>query len=134
MLINEREIPHSHPIPTLNTRHKKNPDRLLLCFLHEQIHWFEDAHNAESAIALLKLRKEFPEIPKSPPFGAMAEDSSYLHLIVCWLELQAGKRYLGHERAYEVIEGMDVYPGIYQAVVKCEEGIAKILRPLGLVI
>ena len=35
------EIPHSHPVLTLNTQ-LYNPDEILCLYLHEQMHWYED--------------------------------------------------------------------------------------------
>jgi hypothetical protein len=44
MVIKERAIPHSHPVLTLNTRNLDSDDQLLSAFLHEQLHWYLDAH------------------------------------------------------------------------------------------
>src|SRR5580765_554879 len=40
ILIDAKEIPHSHPILTLSTRHLLDDDLLLATFVHEQLHWF----------------------------------------------------------------------------------------------
>lgn len=127
-------IPHSHPVLTVNTRHNKNEHRLLLCFLHEQIHWFAEENGSRVKMAIEELRKTFPNIPKSPPEGARNEFSSYLHLIINLLELLAAKKYLGDNRAYEIIAKMDVYPGIYKTVLTEEGKIEKILRRHSLII
>ena len=36
ILIDEKAIPHSHPVLTLHTRHLKDDDLLLSTFVHEQ--------------------------------------------------------------------------------------------------
>ena len=41
--IDERAIPHSHPVLTLHTRHLGQDILLLSTFLHEQLHWFLDS-------------------------------------------------------------------------------------------
>ena len=38
VVIDERQIPHSHPVLTLHTRHLGDDDMLLAVFLHEQLH------------------------------------------------------------------------------------------------
>src|SRR5215470_6516498 len=37
--IDDRAIPHSHPVLTLHTRHLKDDALLLSTFVHEQFHW-----------------------------------------------------------------------------------------------
>src|SRR5262245_52213072 len=40
ILIDEKAIPHSHPVLTIHTRHLKDDELLLSTFVHEQLHWF----------------------------------------------------------------------------------------------
>jgi hypothetical protein len=127
-------IPHSHPVLTLNTRHNANIDRLLSTFLHEQIHWFATQNESKVRRAIEELKTKYPNIPKAPPEGSSDEFSSYLHLIINWLELQADKKFLGHERAYELISQSDVYPGIYKIVLNEESSLEAILGRYSLVI
>src|SRR5262245_43386378 len=47
VVIDEKSIPHSHPILTLHTRHLKDDELLLSTFVHEQIHWFLAQKNEE---------------------------------------------------------------------------------------
>lgn len=134
VLVESGVIPHSHPVLTVNTRHNKNIDRLLLCFLHEQIHWFAEKNDSRTKAAIEDLKNAFPDIPKGPPEGARDEFSSYLHLIINWLEMRAAKKYLGDGRASEVLATMDVYPGIYKTVVAEEAAIEKVLQKHSLII
>lgn len=127
-------IPHSHPVLTVNTRHNKNIERLFLCFLHEQIHWFAEKNESRTNAAIEDLRIAFPDIPKGPPEGARDEFSSYLHLVINWLEMRAAKKYLGDRHASEVLATMDVYPGIYKIVVAEEAAIEKVLQRHALII
>src|SRR5262249_41281436 len=40
IVIDERAIPHSHPVLTLHARHLQDDELLLSTFVHEQFHWF----------------------------------------------------------------------------------------------
>src|SRR5882724_2292620 len=40
VIIDEKSIPHSHPILTLHTRHLHSDDQLLSTYVHEQLHWY----------------------------------------------------------------------------------------------
>ncbi len=42
VLIDENQIPHSHPILTIHTRHIGEELELLSTFVHEQLHWLEE--------------------------------------------------------------------------------------------
>src|SRR4030095_16195983 len=52
ILIDEKAIPHSHPILTLHTRHLKDDDLLLSTFVHEQLHWFLAQKDKETKDAM----------------------------------------------------------------------------------
>ena len=119
--------PHSHPILTLNTRDAQLPDRLLGQFLHEQIHWFVEARPEQQAKAMDELKKMYPTLPADPSKVAISSESTYLHLIVCYLELQALKQYLGAEKAYQQVKALDLYGWVYETVAKDEFKIAAIL-------
>ena len=49
--------------------------------------------------------------------GARDEQSTYLHLVICDLELQAMSRLVGEEKAREVIQGWEHYTWIYEQVL-----------------
>src|SRR5918911_4326373 len=78
IMIEDKVIPHSHPVLTLSTR--EDGDVLLATFVHEQIHWFLDEHSERTEKAKKELRAIYPKVPVGPPDGARDEDSSYLHL------------------------------------------------------
>jgi hypothetical protein len=48
VVIDERAIPHSHPVLTLHTRHLGNDDQLLSTYVHEQLHWFLNERQRDS--------------------------------------------------------------------------------------
>ena len=113
-------IPHSHPILTLNTRHIENSTQLLAVFLHEQIHRFLAAPENRNQLedALSELREMYAKVPDSLAGGAASENSTYLHLLVNWLEYDALVKLMGRSEAQEAIEEKDIYEWIYGKVLQ----------------
>jgi hypothetical protein len=80
ILVEEKSIPHSHPILTLNTRNTE-PLFLLETFIHEQFHWFTvDNKNYDECIIYLKRYSDLGDCNKSGSYP----NSFWEHLIVCW--------------------------------------------------
>lgn len=104
---------HSHPVLTLNTRFRDQDDKQLSFFVHEQLHWYleEEAGAREEAIEV--LRRMYPEVPVGGSEGARSEYSTYLHLLVGWLEWRAMICLIGEAQAREVYAGMKMYRWIY---------------------
>lgn len=119
--IDEDAIPHSHPVLTLHTRSLGRDLDLLSTYLHEQFHWVVDARPEDEAAAIAELRRLFPEVPTGRPLGARDEHSSYLHLIVCDLEVQAMEALVGREKAVELARSTRHYTWIYEQVVENPE-------------
>jgi hypothetical protein len=122
--------PHSHPILTLNTRYLKDDELLLSTFVHEQTHWFYEEHDEQTKKAIAELKTIFPKVPVGFPDGARDEESSYLHLLVCYSEYQADKELLGELKARQVIEfwSNHHYMWIYKQVLSEERKIAALIR------
>ena len=123
-------IPHSHPVLTLSTRHLQDDELLLSTFVHEQIHWLMEAHAEESKKAKDDLRALYPKVPVGFPEGADSEDSTYLHLLVNYLEYKADQELLGELRARQVFEFWthDHYTWIYTQILESEGKIAAVIR------
>jgi hypothetical protein len=134
VLIDEQDLPHSHPVLTLHTRHLKSDDQLLSTYVHEQLHWYLDANEKQTEAAKDDLRKLYPKVPVGFPEGAQDEDSAYLHLIDCYLEMQADRSLLGRQRADAVMNfwAADHYRWVYRTVINDEKQIADIVRRHGL--
>jgi hypothetical protein len=117
--IDEEAIPHSHPVLTLSARHVKDDELLLSTFVHEQAHWFLTQNDKNAEAAKKELRILFPNVPVAFPEGANDENSSYLHLIVIYLEYRAGRELLGELKARQVMEfwATDHYTWIYKTVL-----------------
>jgi len=118
ILIDAKEIPHSHPILTLSTRHLLDDDLLLATFVHEQLHWFVIQDQKVLGSVVDDLKKKFPSIPTAPGEGAQDEESTYLHLAVCYLEYRATRELLGELRAKQIMDfwATDHYKWIYRTV------------------
>ncbi len=134
IVIDEKSIPHSHPVLTLHTRHLKQDDELLSTYLHEQLHWFLEPQPTETKAAEQELMKLYPKVPVGYPEGANDTESTYLHLLVCRLEQHADRAVLGDERTAEVMHfwAGDHYRWVYRTVLADGTKIDEILKRHGL--
>lgn len=129
VVIDERAVPFSHPVLTLHTRHAKDDELLLSTFIHEQLHWFFAERTDATDLAIGDLRRVFPAVPVGGSIGARDERSTYLHLLVCYLEQQADIHLLGELKAKQVMEfwASDHYSWVYETVLDRGRDIRKIL-------
>lgn len=131
MAIDADAIPHSHPVLTLHTRHLDEDRLLLSTFVHEQLHWFLTSHPDESVQAALDdLRTAFTDAPTGFPEAADDDESTYLHLIINFLEREGLASILGTDSATSVIEfwASDHYRWIYRMVLERGDEIRRILE------
>ena len=130
IIIDEGAIPHSHPVLTLHTRHLGEDLLLLSTYVHEQIHWYEESKPKQRAAALAELKKLYPEVPVGFPEGAGGEESSYLHLIVCYDEYQAMKSLVGERQATEIMRrwSEDHYRWVYRKVLEDEARLRAVVE------
>ena len=128
ILIDEKSIPHSHPVLTLHTRHLKDDDLLVSAFVHEQLHWFLVQKDQETNEAIKELRVVFPKVPVGFPEGSEDEESTYLHLLVNYLEYRADRELLGELRAKQVMDfwATDHYKWVYKTVLERTRDIGNI--------
>ena len=133
ILIDERSIPHSHPVLTLHARHLGDDLHLLATFVHEQFHWFEVDRKAHTEAAMEELREVFPEVPVGDGQGARDTYSTYLHLIVCDMEFQAMTELVGEEQARAVLAGITHYRWIYRQVLE-DPTVRRIITRHGFVV
>jgi hypothetical protein len=107
-------VPRSHPVLRLNTRHLGDDDQALSTFLHEQLHWWLYQHpGADGAIEAVRAR--WPEPPGATDGGAANAFSTWLHLVLCPLEMQAVEEVLGHDLP-QAARASGHYSWIYQQV------------------
>lgn len=130
------EIPHSHPILTLNTRHLDDDVRQLSTFLHEQMHWYEESDEHAAAVdrAIEDLRQMYPDPPDHEEIGTRSEYSTYLHLVVNWLTFDALRHLLGEEEARTLTDENNIYRWVNQRVLADTDAIGAILDTHGLLI
>jgi hypothetical protein len=125
------EIPHSHPVLTINTM-VRDEQPLLSLYLHEQMHWYvtwySHRHGAGWRAIWADLRARFPDVPVAFPEGAHTAQSSYLHLIVNWLEIAATSRLFGEKTAKEIASKNFVYSGIYKIVLAHWDTLSDLYR------
>ena len=114
--IDARAIPHSHPVLTLHTRHIGDTPHLLATFVHEQLHWLEaEPWLARFRAAMRDFQTLYPELPNKGV--ARDVESTYRHLLVCDLELQALTTLIGEENARQALDGFTHYTWIYDQVL-----------------
>lgn len=119
---------HSFPEITLNVRFREQPDALLSSYVHEQIHWFLREHNEQRRAAIDELAQKYPKAPTAYPEGGGSAESTYGHLITCYLEMQADRQLIGEKRTKKVIEEIPWYFWIWKTVVKDEATIAAVVQ------
>ncbi len=118
ILIDEDQIPHSHPVLTIHTRHIGEELELLSTFVHEQLHWLEEEPwLGDFNAAMEALEGQFPSVPSSADGGARDDQSTYRHLLVCDMEYQAMSVLVGEAAARETLAGTTHYKWIYHKVL-----------------
>jgi hypothetical protein len=120
IVIDEKSIPHSHPILTFHTRHLKDDELFLSTYVHEQMHWFLGQHSTQADAAVKELKLLYPKIPVGFPEGSEDERGNYTHLLVIYLEYRADRELLGELRARQVMEfwAHDHYRWLYRTVLE----------------
>ena len=128
------EIPHSHPILTLNTE-LYNPEEILCEYLHEQMHWYEDRLGCagEGSPLIAELKQHYPDAPVGFPEGANDEYSTYLHLLVNWLEIEVASQFMARERAEEIARNKRYYRWMYRTVLSDWRSLEELFRARGIV-
>lgn len=134
IVIERGAMNHSMPVLTLNLRFLDNDDLALSAYVHEQGHWLLVERNRTDNPALFEdLQRTFPNLDYRTPSGDGELRSSYFHIAVCMLELQAMEELVGAERARKVIEWKqrDHYTGIYAILLNQREMVESVLNRHG---
>lgn len=126
IIIEQFAIPHSHPVLTLSTK-PQSQDELLSTLLHEQIHWYLDENTGSEKKAIAEFRKKYTNVPVRNERGASDEYSTYLHLIVCYLEYKSLVELIGQQKAEKVIREKNHYTWIYETVLKDQAYLGKVI-------
>jgi len=134
VIIDQDEIPHSHPVLTLHARHRNDDELLLSTYVHEQLHWWLAKKTKETAEAVAELRQLYPKIPLGYPEGSSDDDGNYEHLLVIYLEYRADQTLLGELKAREVMRfwAGDHYTWLYEKVLSESDVIGHVVKKFGL--
>lgn len=127
---------YSHPILTLGTRFTETEDLLLSTYLHEQMHWYlwllgGPDHDPVAAF-FDELVRRYPKAPIWLPEGARSYEQTYVHLVVCWLEVEAAAELIGRERANRIVDSQWGYRWIYRTVIADRDPLSELLNAHGL--
>ncbi len=135
VLIDEAtRLPHSHPVLTLNTGNRGR--RLLAVYVHEQLHWFcHERTDVVDALINDELEQRYPQVPVGYPDGCRSTFSTYLHLIVCWQEIDALRRLVtpaDADRFGRHMAESGYYRWVYDTVMDDFDVLADLYEPRGL--
>ena len=129
------EIPYSHPSITLNTWVHDDLG-LLSMVLHEQMHWYVTWYSHVRAPQWRKLfeclREQYPSVPAGDAGGGNDAFSTYLHLPVNWLEIEAVSQFIDRDRVLGHVRALHFYRWIYQTVIDDWEALGALFREQGL--
>ena len=129
------EVPHSHPKLTLNTWISDDLS-LLSTYLHEQMHWYltwySYARAAQWHEVLRLLRARYPQVPDVTAGGARDEFSTYLHLIVNWLEIESASQFVEREQVVALAAARPFYRWPYKTVIADWEMLGALYAVQGL--
>ena len=128
--IQEGTIPHSHPVLTLSTDFQNNDTYLLSVFLHEQMHWYSLAKDYDHEAFGKTLKEMYPRVPINLPQGGGSLMSTYLHLLVCYLEFHTLSLVIGEDKALEHMEFMTTqhYTWVYKTLLKDRDKLESLVR------
>ncbi|WP_020399052.1 hypothetical protein [Kordiimonas gwangyangensis] len=129
-----RTIPHSHPVLTLHTRNLEYLPSLYSTYLHEQIHWHLTANRDATEAAKAEIAKLLGPAKTGFPYGSDDEDATYMHVIVCYLEIDAMRKIFGDDTAAEVLAywQKDHYTWVYEQVAAHRDALGAIIDRHGL--
>ncbi len=127
----------SHPMLTLGNRFAENEDLLLSTYLHEQMHWYlwylGTPEQDPIAPFFDELVRRYPEAPTELPDGARNYESTYIHLVINWLEVAATAEFIGRHRAVAVADAQRTYRWIYRTVLRDWDLLQELYERHGLV-
>jgi hypothetical protein len=129
------EIPYSHPGITLNTWVRDDLG-LLSMVLHEQMHWYvtwySHARAPQWRKLIERLRERYRSVPGVEAGGGNDAFSTYLHLLVNWLEIEAVSQFVDRDRVLSHVRTQHFYRWIYQTVIDDWEALGALYREQGL--
>lgn len=105
---------------------------LLSVYIHEQLHAYLDLRNDAVQAALPELQRLYPDVPVGGTEGARSEFSTYLHLLLCTLEIDSVAQLIGMERARALRTEAPFYRFIYDTVLRDTAQLRNVIRQYNL--
>lgn len=130
VIIEERVIPHSHPVLTLSTS-SRDKKELAAMFIHEQLHWYIEKSPDMLEKAVAEFKKRYKNVPYANRAGAQDEFSTYMHLVNCYLEYRSMAMLIGEEEAKQMMWNQPFYTWVYNKIIEDREYIGKVLSDVG---
>jgi len=112
--------PHSHPVLTLGVTERFLHDdvELVAVLVHEEFHWNLALNSGLSKWKLMALLKAFlPVLRVAPPFGSEDDVSTYMHVLVCYMEYKALSKVFGQPAAQSYLSKQPFYTDVYATVL-----------------
>jgi hypothetical protein len=128
ILIERGVMNHAFPVLTINLHDLDSPNGLLGTYIHEQLHWYLRIHNTQRVEAIRRLGQIFPDAPTAYPIGAGTAVSTYGHLVVGYLEVQALRQLIGPKKTKSVIRQIPWYTWIWKTVLTDESTIGTVVK------
>jgi hypothetical protein len=134
LVIRDDGISRSHPVLTLATNILSREDEeFVSVYVHENIHHFLSQHPEGFHAAMKDVRSLYPKVPAGRASGgARDEDSTYTHLIVCYLELVAMTDIFGRDSAIKTLGKHDYYRWVYKTVLEETDALKSMVEKNGL--
>lgn len=130
VIIEQKVIPHSHPVLTLNTSSIDKRD-ILTTFIHEQLHWYVEKYPESEQKTIAKFKEHYKNVPYQNRAGAKDEYSTYLHLIVCYLEYKSMASLIGEPESKQLMWNMTHYTWVYNKIIEDAVFIGTVLKESG---
>ncbi len=111
----DNQIPHSHPIITLNSRPQTDLS-LLGTLIHENIHWILLSKERNMNAAIVEIKQKFTTIPDGQNAGS--QSSTYLHLLVNYLEFDGISQIANQRAAIAIFERRKYYKWVHKTVIQ----------------
>jgi hypothetical protein len=113
LVIRDDGFSHSYPELTLATNQlvARNDQEFISIYVHENLHVFLSLHPKNFYATIADLRISYPNVPigrvNGVHLGGRDEESTYIHLIVGYLEYMAMMQLFGKESATEILRNHD---------------------------
>jgi hypothetical protein len=85
--------------------------------MHWYATWYSHANSAQWLRLLRRLGERYADVPVGGSEGAQDEYSTYLHLMVNWLEIETTSRFLDRDRVQARTGTLPYYRWVYRTVL-----------------